>query len=927
MKNIINKPFIIVAFLLVCVASLYAQSGAVLYVNHPTITENNFATVHEAVTSEIAQNTSGLKTIKIFPDFIDGIPQPTKFSDSVTINCSGVTGHIDKWTITGEVPEGYDPKDYIIFDNGDLAEFYIGVPVFYVTVGGTSPGNRNVVTICNMTIQRTLTGSEFPAQYSDAPGISVDDRDVYIQNVRFGSRSNNSNYAYAVQCIERPGKSAHKFYFQDCIFEEACDIGKSAIDSKVIRGPNGEDSVYNLFVFDSYFKNNGNSIVAKDLEIFWITNNQFLNTIPELASTSVAVETEGHSSSLNNNEFKGNTIKNHKEGLKTSSILITEIMNNYFYDNTISVNCSGGGSDVCNNLILVNNVNNPQSNAIGIQNNSYLLLSKNTIINTSQNQGDHYAVDNQRTMPPDFNHSNIFWNFESCINPVSQFKYSCYNGNHMIEEPTNLYDSEETTTDDFNNPWYMETIPENYMLTQNSICIDKGSIDPNHNSIDYTLDPDDREPDGTRYDIGYKFFDQNYFDQHYFLHGGWNWVCFPKLELIDIENSVCEPPYNVFSPLFNNYFKEAKTERNRDPLLFTWNGEVYVDHIEEMKRYDTYKILIEANNDYQFEYVKRYGERIANDYAVDLVSGQDNWIGYYPANSSTIEKAFGTYLSEIQSIKAENWTWVNMTNEQKGWDEPIPVPSMKNRKLLPRQGLIIRVKQNINNFVWQDIPVNETPTQPVVRAEFFMYNDKEKYEVIDVMSVENPVGLKEIGVFEGDTCIGAVKAEELPVQLLAYTSAVNGAKDNTALSFQLHYDSKSNNNSASYQLWDAHTTKYQAELLYGGKNFYSRVKLGKGDNFVNPAQYATLNACYPNPFNPSTTISWDMPTPGQVEISVYNLKGQKVQTLTNQQYSKGKYQIVWNGKNSLQQSVSSGIYFIRLKQNEKNQTRKVILVK
>ncbi len=85
--------------------------------------------------------------------------------------------------------------------------------------------------------------------------------------------------------------------------------------------------------------------------------------------------------------------------------------------------------------------------------------------------------------------------------------------------------------------------------------------------------------------------------------------------------------------------------------------------------------------------------------------------------------------------------------------------------------------------------------------------------------------------------------------------------------------------------------------------------------------------CYPNPFNPSTTISWDMPTPGQVEISVYNLKGQKVQTLTNQQYSKGKYQIVWNGKNSLQQSVSSGIYFIRLKQNEKNQTRKVILVK
>ncbi len=85
--------------------------------------------------------------------------------------------------------------------------------------------------------------------------------------------------------------------------------------------------------------------------------------------------------------------------------------------------------------------------------------------------------------------------------------------------------------------------------------------------------------------------------------------------------------------------------------------------------------------------------------------------------------------------------------------------------------------------------------------------------------------------------------------------------------------------------------------------------------------------CYPNPFNPTTTISWSMPDKGIAEISVYNIKGQKVKTLTNQAYAKGKHQLIWNGKNEYQQSVSSGIYFIRLEHNGKNQTKKVILMK
>jgi len=208
-----------------------------------------------------------------------------------------------------------------------------------------------------------------------------------------------------------------------------------------------------------------------------------------------------------------------------------------------------------------------------------------------------------------------------------------------------------------------------------------------------------------------------------------------------------------------------------------------------------------------------------------------------------------------------------------------------------------------------------------VRAEFFTFETQPEYEVIDIMSVENPEGLKEIAVFEGDTCVGAINAESLPVQLLAYTSTVNGAKDSNPLTFQLYYG-RSMVNTADYQLFDDKSMTYEASLLYSGKNFYSRVKIGKDTQSVTVKRNASLNPCYPNPFNPSTTISWQMPEEGEVEVSIFNIKGQKVKTLCNQRLASGQHQIVWDGK-----EYGSGVYFVRLQAGNQTLMRKILMMK
>ena len=89
-----------------------------------------------------------------------------------------------------------------------------------------------------------------------------------------------------------------------------------------------------------------------------------------------------------------------------------------------------------------------------------------------------------------------------------------------------------------------------------------------------------------------------------------------------------------------------------------------------------------------------------------------------------------------------------------------------------------------------------------------------------------------------------------------------------------------------------------------------------------------LKGNYPNPFNPTTTISFTIPEECEVELSVFNIKGQKVRMLAKDSFTKGKHSIVWNGKSDAGKSVSSGIYFYKLNVNGvSNQIRKCILMK
>ena len=99
------------------------------------------------------------------------------------------------------------------------------------------------------------------------------------------------------------------------------------------------------------------------------------------------------------------------------------------------------------------------------------------------------------------------------------------------------------------------------------------------------------------------------------------------------------------------------------------------------------------------------------------------------------------------------------------------------------------------------------------------------------------------------------------------------------------------------------------------------------DDYGKPPTKYSLNNNYPNPFNPLTTISYDLPEDGFVNVSIYNVMGIHVKDLVNSQQNAGFKSIQWDATNNTGQPVSAGVYLYRLETGRFTQNKKMVLLK
>ncbi len=107
----------------------------------------------------------------------------------------------------------------------------------------------------------------------------------------------------------------------------------------------------------------------------------------------------------------------------------------------------------------------------------------------------------------------------------------------------------------------------------------------------------------------------------------------------------------------------------------------------------------------------------------------------------------------------------------------------------------------------------------------------------------------------------------------------------------------------------------------------SRLLLFETETIAIPSVALNLYQNHPNPFNPTTTISFTLPERTFVRVSVYDIAGRLVATLVESTLDEGYREVPWNGKDARGEAVSSGVYFYRLTAGDKTLTKKMVLLK
>ena len=351
----------------------------------------------------------------------------------------------------------------------------------------------------------------------------------------------------------------------------------------------------------------------------------------------------------------------------------------------------------------------------------------------------------------------------------------------------------------------------------------------------------------------------------------------------------------------------------------------WVNNIGDMSPTEGYKIKVKFN-----DVMEICGAPLAYPFEILLKTGW-NIMGYpqtqsYDAMDVVQQLIDRGTLIKIQDEKGnsiEDWGvfggWVNNIGD-----------------FTPGEGYKIKVNENEILWIYDSYPKSSTILPKLVVTTHF-HTDFEGNGV-DHMNI-NLVGLPinllregdELAVFDGTNCAGAVTI--LQHHLIRQTiSIAASATDNQGMA------GFTEGNPITLKLWNSKNNQeynLEPEIVKGTQTFSKHeTTLASLDKYATTGLEGLAGAgfpeirCYPNPFSNTMTIEINLAEDSHVQVEVQNQSGQQVKyILTKQILLKGLNKLTWDGRNTGNQSVSKGIYFLRIEIDEAINNKKIVLSK
>jgi len=122
--------------------------------------------------------------------------------------------------------------------------------------------------------------------------------------------------------------------------------------------------------------------------------------------------------------------------------------------------------------------------------------------------------------------------------------------------------------------------------------------------------------------------------------------------------------------------------------------------------------------------------------------------------------------------------------------------------------------------------------------------------------------------------------------------------------------------------------KAEAASLMEEGNYSVTVALGATgvEELPSAALRPGITSIYPNPFNPSTRIIYELSVPGPARLVIYDARGRQIRTLVAETLPAGRHELVWRGRDDRGQAVASGLYIVRMEADGVNDVRKLIML-
>jgi len=305
---------------------------------------------------------------------------------------------------------------------------------------------------------------------------------------------------------------------------------------------------------------------------------------------------------------------------------------------------------------------------------------------------------------------------------------------------------------------------------------------------------------------------------------------------------------------------------------------------------------------------------------IPLWADQENWVGYFLEESKRPLEAFPSdVLDHLTSITAQHWYLKKINGV---WS------SHSTDGRFDYGGMYILETNADLEYKWG--PATETVNPfTFTPTDNFQFQELADYTPVIVDTVENGETVEEIGIFVDDECIGAEKVTQYPVHLRAYKG--NRSLDN--MSFEIV---RQEGNGKLREGEEAVLIKETANIHYvdieEADNHKPVYRVSLKANSIQPitmipVSYKLRNN-YPNPFNPVTTIAYDIPEDGWVTLRVYNISGRQVDELVNTKMEAGFHSIKWDAT-----QFSSGLYFVNIHARGNNgakdfsSTKKMMVIK